>query len=91
MNLARVTAKGQITIPIEIRKTLGVKAGDKVVFVKNNSGVMLANSNQVAWDNIQRAMEGEAEKAGFVSEADVVEYCKDIRQEMWEKKYASDD
>lgn len=28
MNLARITTKGQITIPIEIRKKLGVKEGD---------------------------------------------------------------
>ena len=46
---------------------------------------MLVNSNEVAWDNIQKAMEGEAENAGFKSEDDVVQYCKEIRQEMWEK------
>jgi AbrB family looped-hinge helix DNA binding protein len=91
MNLAKITAKGQITIPIEIRKSLGVKEGDKVVFIKSINGIMLANSNQVAWDNIQRAMEGEAEKAGFYSEEDVVQFCKEIRQEMWEKNYANHD
>jgi AbrB family looped-hinge helix DNA binding protein len=81
MNLARITAKGQITIPIEIRKSLGVKAGDKVVFIKSENGIMLANSNKVAWENIQGVMEGEAEKAGFHSEEDVVDYCKEIRKE----------
>ena len=30
MELAKVTSKGQITIPIEIRKKLGIKNGDKI-------------------------------------------------------------
>ncbi len=79
-HLARITTKGQITIPIEIRKKLGVKDGDKVLFIEQEGKIVLANSNRVAWDNIQRAMEGEAEKAGFYTEEDVVNYCKQIRQ-----------
>ena len=91
MNLARITAKGQITIPIEIRKDLGVKEGDKVAFIKSSNGIMLVNSNKIAWENLQKAMEGEAERVGFKSEEDVVQYCKEIRQEMWEKNYANND
>jgi len=91
MNLARITAKGQITIPIEIRKSLGVKEGDKVVFIRGDNGIMLANSNKVAWENIQKVMDGEAEKAGFKSEEDVVQFCKEIRKENWEKNYAHND
>ena len=34
MELAKVTSKGQVTIPIEIRKKLGIKNGDKVLFVE---------------------------------------------------------
>ena len=34
MELAKVTSKGQITIPIEIRKKLGIKNGDKILFVE---------------------------------------------------------
>ena len=33
MELAKITSKGQITIPASIRKLLGVKDGDKVLFV----------------------------------------------------------
>jgi len=91
MNLARITAKGQITIPIEIRKRLGVKEGDKVIFIDGDNGIMLANSNKVAWENIQTAMEGEANNAGFQSEEDVVQYCKELRQELWEKNNANND
>lgn len=35
---AKVTSKGQITIPVEVRRSLGVKAGDKVRFERKNGG-----------------------------------------------------
>jgi AbrB family looped-hinge helix DNA binding protein len=33
MATSRVTSKGQTTIPKEIRKELGIEAGDRVVFI----------------------------------------------------------
>ena len=37
----RVTTKGQVTIPKEIRDELGITAGSEVQFVRNNDGVRL--------------------------------------------------
>ena len=36
---ATITSKGQITLPLEVRKILGVRAGDKLVFEDDESGV----------------------------------------------------
>lgn len=36
-----MTSKGQVTIPKEIRKTLGLKPGDRVIFEKEENGVVL--------------------------------------------------
>ena len=91
MNLARITTKGQITIPVEIRKKLGVKEGDKIVFIEKDNMIVVANSNRLAFDEIQKAMEGEAEKAGLYTEEDVVQLCKEVRQELWEKRHANND
>lgn len=33
---AKITSKGQITIPASVRKELGVRAGDKIRFEKNS-------------------------------------------------------
>jgi AbrB family looped-hinge helix DNA binding protein len=36
---AKITSKGQITVPREVRHALGVKAGDKLVFEQNGTEV----------------------------------------------------
>lgn len=35
---AKITSKGQVTIPVEIRKSLGVKPGDKLRFEPHEGG-----------------------------------------------------
>ena len=36
---ARITSKGQITVPHEIRRALGVRPGDKLLFERDGGGV----------------------------------------------------
>ena len=38
MTTATLTSKGQITIPADVRRTLGVQAGDRVEFVEIQPG-----------------------------------------------------
>ena len=47
MELAKLTTKGQITIPIEIRKKLNVGAGDKVVFLEENGRISIAHAEKL--------------------------------------------
>ncbi len=42
---ARVTSKGQVTIPQEIRRTLGVEEGDTVIFEVDEHGVVHLRPN----------------------------------------------
>ena len=35
---AKITSKGQITVPREVRRALGVKEGDNLVFEKTDAG-----------------------------------------------------
>lgn len=35
----RITSKGRITIPIEVRRILGVRAGDRLQFESDSNGV----------------------------------------------------
>jgi AbrB family looped-hinge helix DNA binding protein len=37
-SLAKVTSKGQVTIPVDLRRSLGVKPGDKLRFEPQDGG-----------------------------------------------------
>lgn len=84
MELAKVTSKGQITIPLTIRNLLGLKTGDKVFFEECRGKVYIRNASQITLSNVQDQMQGEAEKAGFQIEEDVITYIKELRKARWE-------
>ena len=86
VELAKVMAKGQVTIPINIRKKLNLKEGDKVVFVEQDGNIIIANSAMIALKKIQSSFKGEAERLGLESEDDVVEMVKEIRKEYKDEK-----
>ena len=43
MELAKITSKGQITLPINIRRKLGVNNGDKVLFIEEAGRIYIVN------------------------------------------------
>lgn len=81
MEVAKITSKGQITIPIDIRRRLGVKEGDKVLFVEEQGRIFMMNSSMEALRNAQAAFTGEADRLGLKDEQDVVDLIKDLRRE----------
>lgn len=81
MDLAKVSSKGQVTIPIDIRKKLNIREGDKVLFAEQNGSITIVNASMYALKEAQAAFEGEAEKAGFKNEQDVVDYIAELRRE----------
>ena len=91
MDLAKITTRGQITIPAEIRRKLGVRDGDKVVFIEENGRIIIENASMVALKEAQAAFRGEAERLSLRDEEDVVRLVKDVRREMWEKRNADHD
>ena len=80
MNLVKLSANGQITVPVEIRKLLRLKSGDKIMMYQNEFGdVVLNNASANALYKVQRAMEGVAEKLGVYNEDDVQELVNEVR------------
>lgn len=73
MNLAKVSANGQITVPIEVRKALNIKPGDKVIFYQNAAGQFtIGNASSQAIYKAQEAFSGVAEQLG-VADVDAVQ------------------
>ena len=81
MELAKVTSKGQVTIPIDIRKKLGIKNGDKVLFIEESGRVYMMNSSMDALREAQKAFAGEADRLGLKDDDDVMAMIKELREE----------
>ena len=81
MELAKVVSHGQITIPAAIRNLLGIKDGDKVLFVKQGDNIIMMNASIQALTEVQEAMRGVADEIGVHSEEDVVQMIKEMRAE----------
>lgn len=81
MELAKITSKGQITIPVAIRRLLGVKDGDKVMFVQDGNKVVMMNASVEALLEFQGSFRGVADDLGIESEQDVVDMVKEIRSD----------
>ena len=88
MEVAKITTRGQITIPIDIRKKLGVREGDKVVFIEKQGQIVVANAAKIAFANLRAGFSGEAERLGLESEEDVVALIDGVRTQMWEERNA---
>ena len=77
---AKVMAKGQITIPKDVRDVLGVSNGDRVTFIIEGNTVRIVNSAVYAMQVLQKEMTGEAERTGLTSEDDVVALVNELRK-----------
>lgn len=82
MEVARISSKGQITIPISVRNKLKLKTGDKIAIFEENGRFYMENSAMTAFRRVEEAFSGEAAKAGFETEEEMQEYMREIRKEV---------
>lgn len=81
-NTAKVMSKGQITLPVDIRKNMGLSTGDRVALIYENDRVIMMNPAIYAMETLQREMESEWEKADIHSEEDLNALMREIRAEV---------
>lgn len=78
---AKVMAKGQVTIPKDVREVLGVTSGDRISFIVEGGTVRIVNSAVYAMQMLQREMLGEAEESGLACDDDVMALVRELRNE----------
>src|SRR6478672_11658459 len=83
--LSVVQEKGQVTIPTEIRKKLGLKKGDYVAFVETEHGVLIAPRELVAMDALDKI--GAALKEQGISLDELIERGHVIRGEILKEQH----
>jgi antitoxin PrlF len=83
--LSMVQAKGQVTIPREIRQKLNIKKGDLVTFIETEQGVVIQPAEVVvasALDEIGRAL-----KERGITLEEMIDRGREIRGELTDQKY----
>lgn len=78
---AKVMAKGQITLPKDIRDKLQVGTGDRLALIWDGDRVILMNSGVFAMRALQREFEGAATATGIESEDEVAGLVAEVRAE----------
>ena len=85
LKLSVMQEKGQVTIPTEIRKKLGLKKGDRVGFVETKDGVLISPQEVVAVKAMDRL--GEIIKDNGLSLEELMERGREIRGKIIEERY----
>lgn len=79
MNLAKVSANGQVTVPVEIRRRLQLKEGDKLLFIERDGQIVIDNASASAIIRAQGAFVGAAESFGVSSAEEVQNLVAEVR------------
>ncbi|MDR1163587.1 MAG: AbrB/MazE/SpoVT family DNA-binding domain-containing protein [Candidatus Accumulibacter sp.] len=79
MNLAKVSANGQVTVPVEIRRRLQLKEGDKLLFIERDGRIVIDNASATAILRAQDAFLGAAGDFGVSSVDDVQNLVDEVR------------
>lgn len=78
---AKIMAKGQVTIPKDVREVLGVTSGDRISFIVEGKTVRIVNSAVYAMQLLQNEMAEEAKRTGLSSDDAVMALVKELRNE----------
>jgi antitoxin PrlF len=85
LKLSVVQEKGQVTIPAEIRKKLGLKKGDLVAFVETEQGVLISPQEVIASEALDQVGRILREKGLTLEE--FMESGREIRGKLAEDEY----
>jgi antitoxin PrlF len=79
---SRMTSKGQITVPAELRRELGLKPGDPVEFVRENGSIQVRKQ-----ESIVRKLAGSVPSRGRALSPDEIheEAEKAIVESYWRR------
>jgi antitoxin PrlF len=83
--LVRIQEKGQVTIPTEIRKKLGLKRGDLVAVVETPDGVFITPQQVVATKALDQI--GDILKENGLSLAEVISSGRELRTDLLQETY----
>jgi antitoxin PrlF len=64
-DIIKVSSKGQIVIPREVRKKLGVKSGEKLLVLTRDGDILLRKTKELSLDDIAENIEKVTKEQGI--------------------------
>lgn len=83
--MSRVQDKGQVTIPVEFRKKLGLKKGDLVAFIETEQGILISRQEVIASDALDEI--GQILKERGLTLDELIESGRELRGDIVEQEY----
>ena len=78
--LLEVMDNGQLAVASGFLERLHLKPGDKLEIFEEQGRFYMENPSMAAYRRVAKAFEGEAEKAGFHNEEELMAYLKEVRK-----------
>jgi AbrB family looped-hinge helix DNA binding protein len=85
VRLAVVQKRGQITIPIDLRRKMGIEEGGIVAFVETEDGLLLSPRKALALDALNRIEQALGEQG--ITLDDLIESGREIRGQLLKEEY----
>jgi AbrB family looped-hinge helix DNA binding protein len=92
--LAKVTGKGQMTIPQEMREALGIEPGDYLAIRPLMGGLLISKASvtpQVKAEDVLRhlvvSLGQETEQRGISDDKDLDPLIEDVQQRVYQQRY----
>ncbi|MHB8603141.1 MAG: AbrB/MazE/SpoVT family DNA-binding domain-containing protein [Nitrosotalea sp.] len=74
----KVSAKGQITLPSDIQKEIGIKKGDEIILIRKGQKLVLVKPDRIA-----KSLQGEFADVQFQSEKSLRKLWLNKGDEIW--------
>jgi antitoxin PrlF len=85
LKLVRIQEKGQVTLPIDVRRSLGLKKGDLVAVTQTEDGVLITPQEVLANKMLDRI--GQLLREQGVTLEEMIESGREERGKILEEKY----
>ena len=85
VRLAVVQKRGQITIPVDLRRKMGIEKGGIIAFIETEEGILLSPRRALALDALDRI--GAALEEQGVALEDLIESGREIRGQLLQEEY----
>ena len=77
VELGTISSRGQVAIPLDIRKEMGLEDGSRVLFLLEKNTLLVEKVTSMTWDEITKPLR--AMKKG-IAEADVDDFIHKARK-----------